>query len=203
MTAAQNLSPNQQIYADLMEEAKIRIHAVRDALLAKDTRAPRLLQEFVCLQYRMLCEIIAVGCLIAHDDIRDKSVLGTWKIPDIIERLERLNPDFYPRPVRISFAATGMRVEKYDVPHLAKAELLEFWRKSGNILHRGSAKSVFAGHGFPQVVDPTKLTGQGQKILNLIDQHVISSANKKTHLIVTLSHLESGGRSAIWVGASP
>ena len=90
----QPLSPNHQIYADLMDEARIRIHAIRDIIHARDSWTPRLLQEFVYLQLRALCETIALGCLVAHGDVKSRSTLKEWKIPAIMKEMEKLNPDF-------------------------------------------------------------------------------------------------------------
>ena len=95
------LSPQQQLYADLMDEARVRIHAIRDIIDARNLWAPRLLQEFAYLQLRMLCETIAVGCLVAHGDVQDRTTLKSWRPGDMIRKLGELNPDFYPRGVRI------------------------------------------------------------------------------------------------------
>jgi hypothetical protein len=76
-----SLSPDHQIYADLMDEARLRIHAMRDAIAERDHWVPRLLQEFAYLQLRMLCEIIAVGCLVAHGDVKATGTLKLWRPP--------------------------------------------------------------------------------------------------------------------------
>jgi hypothetical protein len=200
----QPLSPGHQIYADLMDEARIRIHAIRDIINMRDLWAPRLLQEFVYLQLRALCETIALGCLVAHGDIKNRSTLKKWDIPAIMKEMEKLNPDFYPRAVRIRFIqGGGVHLDDHNVPTLTKSELIKLWERSGGMVHRGSAKDLLAAQGSPIVMNLDPVINSGQKILNLLEQHIISSADKKSHLLAALSHVESGGRSSVWVAVSP
>jgi hypothetical protein len=198
------LNPEHQIYADLMDEARLRIHTMRDAMAAKDRWVPRLLQEFSYLQLRMLCEIIAAGCLVAHGDAKDAGTLKLWRAPDIIEKLEQLNPDFYPRGVRFrKLPSGGAHLDNYNVPQLTKAELVKLWERSGSFLHRGKAKTLIATHGKVLNVNLDTIIQHGQKILNLLEQHIISSADKKSHLLVALAAEETGGNAMVWVAASP
>jgi hypothetical protein len=198
------ISPEHQIYGDLMDEARLRIHAMRDAIVAKDLWVPRLLQEFAYLQLRMLCEIIAVGCLVAHGDVKDAGTLKSWKIPDVMKKLEQLNADFYPRGVRFrKLPNGGLHLDDYNVPQLTKTELVQLWERSGSFLHRGSAKNLIAAHGKALNVNLDTIIQRGQQILNLLEQHVISSADQKSHLIVALAAEETGGNVMLAVAASP
>jgi hypothetical protein len=197
------LNSGQQIYADLMDEARIRIHAMRDSIDARDSWAPRLLQEFLYLQLRTLCEGVALGCLVAHGDVKNRSTLKRWKMPAVMKEIEKLNPDFYPRPVRIRFLPEALKMDDYSAQTLSKAELVKLWERSGSFVHRGSAKDLLAKQGSELVVNLDPVIQWGAKILNLLDQHVISSADKKSHLIVVLSHVQSEGRSKVWIGKSP
>jgi hypothetical protein len=197
------LTPAQKLYVDLMNEARWRINAMRDAILARNSWIPRLLQEFVYLQLRMLCETIAVGCLIAHGDIKRRGLLKAWNAPDIIEKLEELNIDFYPRGIRMRVEPGVLHLDEYKAPQLSKSELKKLWDRTGAFLHRGSAKKLLAENGTPLKIDLDPIIQDGTRILNLLDQHVISSADKKTHFIVALSHAKSGGNAMLWVGASP
>jgi hypothetical protein len=181
------INSEQQIYVDLMDEARLRIHAMRDAIVAKDRWVPRLLQEFAYLQLRMLCEIIAVGCLVAHGDVKSRDILKSWRVPEIIKKLEELNADFYPRGVRFRKVPNGTHFDDYDAPQLSKAELINLWERSGSFLHRGSAKNLIAEKGKVLNVNLNPIIQDGQKILNLLERHLISSANKKAHLLVALA----------------
>jgi hypothetical protein len=196
---------SQQLYADLMDEARVRIHAVRDIVKERHLWPPRLLQEFVYLQLRMLCETVALGCLIAHGDVKDRGTLKSWSAAEIIQKLSKLNPDFYPRGIRIRAEGGTVHLDEYPVPQITKDELIELWGKSGKFLHRGSAKNLIAEHGKMLNVNLDTVIAYGQKITNLLDQHVISSADKLTHLIVSLGGGGGAplGRASVWVGQSP
>src|SRR5216683_4237681 len=94
-----------ELYAGLMEEAKARIALVVALIDGKVTTegtplsAP-ILREFGFLQLRLLCEVVALGCLIAHGDIKatqTSRVRKMWEADRIIAKLEDLHPDFYPR----------------------------------------------------------------------------------------------------------
>ncbi len=199
-----SLSPEHQIYADLMDEARLRIHAMRDAIRARDHWVPRLLQEFAYLQLRMLCEIIATGCVVAHGDVKDAGTLKSWRTPVIMKKLEQLNADFYPRGVRFRKLSSGeVHLDDYNAPKVTKKELVELWERSGSFLHRGSARNMLAEHGKVLNVDLDTIIEHGQKILNLLEQHVISSADEKGHLLVALAADDAGGNTVVFVAASP
>jgi hypothetical protein len=201
---ANSLNPEQQIYADLMDEARLRLHAMRDAIACRDRWVPRLLQEFAYLQLRMLCEIIAVGCLVAHGDIKDSGTLKLWEAPRILKKLEELNADFFPRAVRFQKLPNGdIHLDNYNAPHLTKTELAKLWGQSGDFLHRGGAKNLTARHGKILNVDLDAIIEYGQKILNLLEQHVISSADKRGHLLVALAADDAGGNAMVFYAASP
>jgi hypothetical protein len=84
-------------YANLMEEAKLRFACI-DAAMSGTTRLPSAIaREFCFLQLRMLCEVTALGCLIAHGDIKQINKLRKeWSAATIMEKLEELHPSFYP-----------------------------------------------------------------------------------------------------------
>lgn len=185
-----------QIYADLMNEARIRLGAIREIINARDSWAPRLLQEFVYLQLRMLCEIVAVGCLVAHGNIKNPDILRTWKLPLIIKKLHEISPDFYPLGIRIVSTPKGPRIEDYLVPQLSKAELITLWTKTGNFLHRGNARDLLTERREEFVVNIGALAELSQRMMNLLDQHIISWPGRKKHLLVALSG--NGGLSQVW-----
>ena len=93
------------LYADLMNEAKTRIMIV-EHLLGGRVRTdghelpPAMIREFGFLQIRMLCEVVALGCLVAHGDIQEiqsPKMQKTWDIEKTMKELDKLHPDFYPQ----------------------------------------------------------------------------------------------------------
>ena len=186
-----------------MDEARQRIHAMRDVILDRDRWLPRLLQEFCYLQLRMLCEQIAVGCLIAHGEVKNKRTLKNWKIPDVMKQLQAMNPDFYPRGIRVRQIEHRVHLDEYDVPQLTKSDLIRLWQRSGEYLHRGTAEKIFNERPEGPVVDISEIIQWVQKIINLLEHHVISSSDKSRHLIVFLSSEEHGGKTFLFTADGP
>src|SRR3981081_1016837 len=90
------------IYSGLMDEMKIRLDAVEFAISGLLQFHPIIHREFSYLQLRMICELIALGCLVAHGDIpatKSKTLRRAWSADEIFKALEKLHPDFYPHPV--------------------------------------------------------------------------------------------------------
>ena len=203
MNSPNQLSPQHQIYADLMDEARIRIHALHDALLAKDTWVPRLFEEFAFLQIRMLCESVALGCLIAHGDVKTKKSLKKWRVPDLMKEMEKFGSDFFPRGVRFRSVEGVLNFDEYNAPQITKTELIKLWEMSGNKLHRGTAERILSENGKQIIVDIGKIENWGMKIKNLLEQHIISSADNESHLLVALASEDSGGKCCIWLAENP
>ncbi len=198
------LKPEHQLYANLMDEARLRLYAMRDAIGMRDTWTPIILQDFLHLQLRMLCEAIAFGCLIAHGDITSKRTLEEWQIREVMKRLEKMNPDFFPRGIRFRF--TGGRVDLDDNPdpQITKAELLKLWEKSGSMLHRGPASRILDEYGKTISVELDPVIRAGQKIKNLLEQHRIVSADRKSYLIAGLEgDGAAGGNAVVYFAQAP
>jgi hypothetical protein len=56
----------------------------------------------------MICELIAMGCLVAHGDLDHATKLRReWAADRIMEELEKLHPHFFPATVSINSNSTG------------------------------------------------------------------------------------------------
>jgi hypothetical protein len=89
-----------QVYVELLEEAKPRMACIDGILNGRLLPSP-LLREIAFLQFRMLCESIALGCLVVHGDIGETQIGNLrkeWSASKIMERLGSLADDFYPHP---------------------------------------------------------------------------------------------------------
>lgn len=130
-----------RLYAWLMEEAKQRLFAIEDMAQLEDKIPAALIWEFGFLQLRMLCELVALGCLVAHGDIKaaqTRKLQKEYAADRILAQLEKLHPDFYPRPVRLAEAGPPSRFDYLDKAYLTKSDLLRLYAKCGQELHRGS-----------------------------------------------------------------
>jgi hypothetical protein len=163
-------------YVGLMDEIKLRDEIVRTPTRLTPVLHPYVIYELSMLQIRMICELIALGCLVSHGDIPElktvrvqKAYAADW----IMRQLERLHSDFYPRP--------GPLVDKGGVPHiepiktgyLSKTEMIELYGICGRYLHRGSLRTVVLKKKVPSR-DFDELQAWRNKIVALLNHHHIS-----------------------------
>jgi hypothetical protein len=194
-TKAQLLMMNN--YALLMEEAKERIGWL-NILLSGTVNLPNIaIQEFGFLQLRILCELIALGCLTAHGDlpeVKGKALHEEWNATTILKRLQRLHPDFYPRPISVREIAPGQK-ELDDVTSgfLSKAELISLYGRSGDLLHRGSVSKLLIQKS-PWPLDNSEITEWGHKIAKLLAHHAIGHHGGETYIICMMQNPDDFNR---------
>jgi len=194
-----------QLYTAIMEEAKFRALSI-NTLIAPGLALPvPLRREFCFLQLRMLCELIALGCLVAHGDIEEtKSTTfqKAYNAGDIVNRLEKLHPTFYPSPRKPEFSPGHVHLADYDREFLTKGELLTLYGKCGDALHRGSLRRLLDAKNQPPA-DFRDIQEWGQKILNLLSVHLISRVGGNFHFVVALEAQQVGGNVLVSVAESP
>jgi hypothetical protein len=123
-------------YLGLMEEASYRLLAMDTALEGRTGLPPGAIKEYCFLQLRMLCELIALGCLTAHGDLQTGKLKDAYEADKIIRRLQRLHPDFYP----IAAIRTDKGPRLYEDGFLTKEALTKLYWRCGDVLHRGSSR---------------------------------------------------------------
>jgi hypothetical protein len=135
-----------QIYARLLDEARNRLNSIPTIRRELGPWVPTYVtDESAYVQLRMVCELIAIGCLVAHGDIPVTRVgkLLSAKYPTVIMlEMEKLHPDFYPIP----FDQDGEIFTELKTGFLTKPDLLALYDECGNALHRGTLKKVIRGH---------------------------------------------------------
>jgi hypothetical protein len=188
MAADQQNKDAIDLYTSLIEEAKGRLDAIERTLVQRDIGlADRLAREFCALQLRMLCELIALGCLVAHGDIpatRNPRLSRAHKASQIIVELEKLHPDFYPRPVRL----TERGVEDIQTGFLTKDELTKLVGICGDALHRGSARNLLS----PRTLSRNAITEWTQRIRTLLNIHWFTLSDGRPHYLCSMTGGEGG-----------
>ena len=185
-------------YANLMEEAKLRFQSIELVTSGKAGLHPMIAQEVGYLQLRLLCEIVALGCLIAHGDITGLEINQL-----IIKILSKLLPNFYPRPVVISGPNPGeTRMESKASGFLTKQELLTLYGKTGNYLHRGELKKMESRPPYTKV-DFSDIVQWTNKFIVLLEAHHIASGDNNKHWICALNHPDDGGRVRVAFAQAP
>jgi hypothetical protein len=175
-----------------------------------------LIRDFGFLQLRMLCEVIALGCLVAHGDIKatqEARLRKQHKADLIIEELDKLHADFYPYPVSLQITpgapGTPGNLNLLDTtrPVLQKTEIRKLYGRCGDYLHRGTLKTLLTSRShialnsaqsdFPEIV------GWTNKIIGLLDQHRIALIGHRAFMIVALSDANQGGRVSVAFAEAP
>lgn len=189
----------------IMEEAKFRALSI-NTLTGSQLALPQpLMREFCFLQLRMICELIALGCLVAHGDIEETkapALQKSYNAGDIVKRLEKLHPNFYPVPRKPMFSPDHVHMEDYDGDFLTKDQLLTLYGRCGYVLHRGSLRNLLNPKNQPPA-DFQHIEHWGQKILNLLSLHTISRIGGNFHLVTALEAPQAGGNVLVSVAESP
>src|SRR5260370_28719120 len=77
--------------------------------------------ESIYLQYRKMLELIALGSLVANKDVFSKvyqDFAKYWNAELLVKDIERVNPDFYPRPIiQEPSSLPGIKAEWADRPN--------------------------------------------------------------------------------------
>jgi hypothetical protein len=190
------------LYAKLMTEIKTRLSWLQFAVEGKTGLSSDMIREFGHLQLRMTSELVALGCLVAHGDIRETAsakLRSAYSAAEIMNSLERLHSDFYPKPIRLVPSAPGSHhFERIDSGFMTKAELLRLYGKLGDHLHRGNLKRLLKPNApiqksFPELLRPA------QQILNLLESHHISLIGGRTQFVCRLRY-GSAERVHIFIG---
>ena len=118
--------------------------------------------------------------------------------------LEKLHSNFYPHPIRLTITPGHVHFDRLESGFLTKDELLKLYnRKCGDELHRGSVQDLLAAVQQRQPPNFADITGWTNKIIVLLSQHHIASADNLSHFICMLKHAESGDRAAVAIALSP
>jgi hypothetical protein len=191
-----------QLYANLMEEIKIRISAIDAGTGGTLLVEPPFVREFCFLQIRMVCELIALGCLVAHGDIAAtdaKRLHKQWAADKIMDELGALHPEFFPYPMRQGRNAIGHTLDAINPSPLPKSELLRLYWKCGDVLHRGSLKKILSGR-IPIQIHYPEITALAQKINDLLEVHALFMAGADMAFICVLRNSDDNFRVQVAIG---
>jgi hypothetical protein len=210
MPKTPTLTPQQNdaitAYARLLDEAVVRLTTIEGLVDDRFGVPSSLVAELGYLQLRMLCELVALCCLIAHGDIeatRATKLQKEYAADKLIKMLEPLHPNFYPRPVNVSPTSTGHHIDRITEGFLTKAELLGLYHECGDRLHRGSLAKFRSSAPRVHETDLAKLRGWLSKFVILLRSHHVASYNNLAHFICFLSHEQVAGKALVMLATSP
>jgi hypothetical protein len=186
------------LYRLIMTEIKERCAVLETVASQKVNVWPVAACEMGYLQLRLICELIAVGCLAAHGDIPatySKRLMTTYEPGRIFAELAKLHPNFYPRACSkdITHDARGANIEVLDDhSYLNKEDLIALHGKTGNILHRGHLRDI--GRGFH--LNFQEIQDLRNKIVDMLRIHLISLYDQKRYVLIIMSDPNTGNVGA-------
>lgn len=177
------------IYLDLMIEIKARLRAIqrcRNKTIAEPLfQEGYLAAEFMVVQLRMICEMIAVGCIVAHEIEPRKDLKKEHSASQIFHEMEKLKPEFFPEPVKgIVDPETGILGYDPQTGAITKQELQGLYERCNELAHRIKWKEAVARK---RRLYPTDYMFESAgKIANLLDVHLIKIAHPEKLIRVTM-----------------
>jgi hypothetical protein len=185
------------LYIGFMEQIKARnmaINAVGSRMVLQ-AQPDMIGTEFAFLQFRLICETIALACLAAHGDIsqtQQPSIQKAWKPREIMDELEKLNPDFYPFPTKQILGADGKceRTEDVKDDYLTKTDLLKLWAISGNELHMGNLHNIVTKR--KKLPSISEIANWNRKIITLLGHHQIQLSDPNYQFWVLMQAEKDG-----------
>lgn len=163
-------------YKNLMIEIRLRMKSAYKAINSELDIPSEHALEFAYLQVRLMCELLALACLVAHgEELKTyiKNLQKEYSAGKIFTGLGKIHPRFFPNPI------SGKRTNKHSVtltdsnlPFLDRQALTKLYNNTGNKLHRGSARN-FKPSKFENEKASIELADILQKFSNLLCDHGI------------------------------
>jgi hypothetical protein len=167
-------------YCRLMESIKART-GIMHMLATNQAGLPAsYVTEFQQLQIRMICETLAIACLLAHRDIagaRSARLNTAYQADLIMNALEKIHPRFYPHATRqILKDGTPVGIEDIKDGFLTKDELLKSYHSAGDFLHAGDMTNFLSNR--QKAFDPKSVGKWVRKLTTLLNHHSIFLADR-------------------------
>ena len=158
-------------YCDLMEEVKSRVEAINQ-LMAMPGTTIRTRVESICLQLRMVLELIVFSSLVSNKDVWQRSQKELQSSQDVSKKareLKRLHPSFYPSPVDLDGSTPGEEPLYRADGFLTEDKLIEVYGRLGNVLHAENPLGKETDYRF--FID--SVPGWLSEIMNLLECHKV------------------------------
>lgn len=178
-----------------MHELATRIDLVAHACDGKLNLSPPYAREYAYLQFRRICELIALGCLQLHGDLplaNKESTRGEWNADKIMLLLQKEHQHAFPQSVIRSKSPYGKHmIDANSKPNaLTHKDFKKLYHECGEVLHRGTIKKLEKETSLEKE-DYEKVMSWQTKIVDLMNEHLIGRANQKSFYVISL-RTESG-----------
>jgi len=183
-----------------MDEVKVRIDCISTTCNGRGSYPTVITREFCYLQLRMLCELVALSCLVAHGDmasLQSHKIGKAYSADEILDRLTKLRPHFYPIAVRqeLHFGPPqSFTLHGIDPSPLPKEHLLSLYGKTHRHLHRCTLKKMLSmDTPIDTKVNIPEIISWAQKLNDLLSTHTIA-INEREAIICTLRNMDNNNK---------
>lgn len=144
--------------------------------------------EFCALQIRKILELIALSALISDLDVyleKLNKIEKMWNARLIIQDIERIHSNFYPKPIVIDPNDKFRWIDK-ELPYLTKEQFISIYKRCGKILHEDSVfKDDCVMNSTYLEVD--KLINEWVNlIISLLNTHIVHLYNQKDLFYISM-----------------
>jgi len=192
-------------YLRLMHELAIRVDLVARACTGELNLSPPYAREYCYLQFRRICELVALGCLQLHGDLpaaRSSAAKKEWNAERIMKLLQRSHPHSFPQSLTRTKTAEGWHLEANSKPNaLTFNEFKALYNKCGEILHRGTIRTIEAEEPIAKP-DYDEVIHWSHKVIDLLNEHVVARANGKGLYHISLKTEAGGPACSVFSGFS-
>jgi hypothetical protein len=188
-----------------MVDIKSRWDLINKKLSSSGFKKNRQNTEFICLQFRMIIEIIYLANLSSHEGYYKKllfELVNMWKIHEITEEITSVNKDFYPQTIEIYHKEVEGRPEAAGEIHFLKPvslpqdESVKIYAKCGEYLH---PQNPFAkDKNYEEVFRLFALWSK--KIRSLLSKHTIQLVNQDLKIFCFIDFDNIGKLDEVQVG---
>jgi hypothetical protein len=189
-----------QRYCECMDLLKLRIDIVREIATGKRTTGFLVPdQELCCLQLRKSLELVAFAGISANLDkysqMRPK-FHEDWNGKRIILTIEKINPNFYPIPIR-TFADDKGQLHYDDIKdgYLRKEDFVELYDWCGQQLH--SFNPFQENSQWKDVKE--RLVLESSRIVTLLNQHRCILPESDDEIWVNMNDSGHDGKATAYI----
>ena len=158
-------------YCHLMEEVKSRVESI-DQFMEMSGISTRTRVESICLQLRMVLELIVFSSLVSNKDVwlsNRKELQSSQNISRKLMELKRIHTNFYPKPVDQDESCPQEEPTERTKGFLTEAKLSELYGRLGNILHADNPMG--RGVDYRYFID--SLPEWMSEVMSLLDCHKV------------------------------
>ncbi|MNS30652.1 hypothetical protein D3C72_626880 [compost metagenome] len=199
------IQPVMAEYMVIMEEVKSRLHAINTILRDRNLFEPRIARESCYLQLRMIAELVALSCVVAHDKLtlgEMKNLRREYSADVILKRMERRHENFFPRAVFLRKTEDGRgHIDRTEKLGFTAAEMGKLWVRTGEVLHVGAQKKLRSRKAIdPELADVRSYV---ERIIDLLSFHAVITVDETHAMICEMNSADTGRVTMAIAAAEP